>query len=98
DLVGLQALQHLVHHLARAELAGPHREVEVLRLLEAEVSDDLGEDRRALELPIRKVLRLQRLVERLTSLGLRLAFRLALEPLPDLVAGARGSRDRHPVT
>ena len=96
-LVGLQPLQHLVHDLAGAELAGADGEVEVLGLLEAEVADHLRQHRRALQLAVGQVLRLQRLVERLAALRLGLALRLALEPLPDLVAGARRGGERHPV-
>src|SRR5207245_7425389 len=41
DLLGLEALQHLVHDLLCADLSGPEREVEVLRLLEVHVADHL---------------------------------------------------------
>ena len=74
DLVGLQALEHLVDDLARADLARAEREVEVLGLLEAELADHRGEHARALELAVRQVLRLERLVERLAALLLGLAL------------------------
>ena len=97
DLLGLQALDHLVHDLAGLQLPGAEREVEVLRLLEAALADHLREHGRALELLVRQVLLLQRRLERLAALGLGLLARLAREPLPDLVARARGRRQRHPV-
>src|SRR6478736_5504040 len=68
QLVGLEAVQDLVHDLAGADLPGAEREVEVLGLLEAHLADHGGEHARALELAVWEVLRLQRLVERLPAL------------------------------
>jgi hypothetical protein len=64
DLVGLEPLDDLVDDLCRRELPGAERDVEVLRLLETRLADDLREHGRALELAVRELLRLQRLVER----------------------------------
>src|SRR6185436_487509 len=80
DLVGLQPLDDLVDDLCRRELPGAERDVEILRLLETRLADDLRKHGRALELAIRQLLRLQRLVEEITALRLRLATRLALVP------------------
>jgi hypothetical protein len=88
DLVGLEPLDDLVDDLGRRELAGAERDVEVLRLLEARLADDLREHAGALQLAVRELLRLQRLVEQVAALRLGLAARLALVPLADLVAGA----------
>ena len=88
DLVRLQPLEDLVDDLPRLELARTESDVEVLGLLEAGLSDDLGEDARALKLPVRQLLGLERLIEELAALRLGLAARLALVPLPDLVPRA----------
>ena len=96
-LVGLEAVQDLVHDLAGADLPGAEREVEVLGLLEAHLADHRGEHARALELAVREVLCLEGLVERFAPLLLRLAARLPLVPLPDLVPRTRGRRERQPV-
>src|SRR5213075_1794947 len=89
DLLDLQALQHLVHDAARSELAGAERDVEVLRLLEARLPDHAREHRRPRELPVRQVLRLQRVLERLAPLRLQVLLLLAREELTDLVPRAR---------
>src|SRR4029079_16043462 len=97
DVVDLETLLDLVDDVAGADLPGAEGEIEVLRLLEPEVSDHRGEDARALELAVREVLRLERLVERVAALLLGLAAGLALEPLPDLVASPCRPGDREPV-
>ena len=97
DLRRLQPLDDLVDDLIRRELSGAEREVEVLRLLEARLSDHLGEHGGAGDLPVRQLLLLQRLLEGLAALLLGVLARLAGEPLPDLVPRARGLRERQPV-
>ena len=97
DLLRLQPLDDLVDDAARLQLPGAEREVEVLRLLEARLADHLRERRRAAQLRVRQVLRLERVLERLASLRLGVLARLAREPLADLVARARALRQRHPV-
>src|SRR5207237_6886225 len=82
DLLGLQALQNLVDDLLRPDLAAAEREVEVLGLLEVHLADDLGEHGRASKLAVRELRGLQRLLERVASLLLRVLTRLAREPLP----------------
>ena len=63
DLLRLQPLDDLVDDRARLQLAGAEREVEVLGLLEPEVTDHLRERRRATQLRERQVLLLERLLE-----------------------------------
>ena len=98
DLLGLQALDHLVDDLRRLELPRAEREVEVLGLLEAR---SRGSPARAAAEPASfrygQVLLLQRLLERLAALLLGLLARLAREPLADLVPRARRLRERQPV-
>ena len=53
DLLRLQPLDDLVDDLRRGELPGAERDVEVLRLLESGLADDLGEHARALQLAVR---------------------------------------------
>src|SRR5207244_10720582 len=96
-LVGLQALEHLLHDRVGGQLPGAEREVEVLGLLEAALADHLGEHGRAGELPVRELLRLQRLLEPFAALLLGLLARLAREPLANLVAGPRRRGEREPV-
>ena len=97
DLFRLQPLQDLVDDLVRLELVRAERDVEVSALREAGFANHLSQDRGALQLLVRQVLSLQRVVEQLAPLGLGLAPRLTLEPLPDLVPGARGRGEAHPV-
>ena len=97
DLFRLQAVQYLVYDLAGTELPRAERDVEVLGLLEAGLADHLREHARALELAVRQVLRLERVVERFAALVLELFARLSLVPLADLVARPRRSGEAKPV-
>src|SRR5439155_21001049 len=72
----LQALDHLLDDLGRGELPRAERDVEVLGLAEARLADHLREHRRAGQLPVRQILLLQRLLERVTALLLGLLARL----------------------
>src|SRR5262249_56587919 len=65
--------------------------------LEPGLTDHLREHRRALQLLVRQVLLLERLLEGLAALLLRLLTRLARVPLPDLVARAGRRGEREPV-
>ena len=65
--LGLQPVEDLVRDLGDLELPRAEREVEVLGLLEAHLADDLGEERRARELPVGEVVLLQRVLERLAA-------------------------------
>jgi hypothetical protein len=97
DVVDLEPLEHLVDDVPRADLPRSEREVEVLGLLEPQLADHRREHARSLQLAVGQVLRLESLVERLAALLLGLSPRLALEPLADLVAGARRASEREPV-
>src|SRR6185312_2136805 len=97
DLLRLQPLDDLVDDRAGLELPRAEREVEVVRLLEAGLADHLRERRRAAELRERQVLRLERLLQRLTALLLGSFARLTRVPLADLVPRARALRERQPV-
>src|SRR5207249_11463543 len=57
----------------------------------------LSQHRRALQLLVGQVLRLQRVLQRLAALLLGLLPRLTREPLADLVARPRRLREREPV-
>src|SRR5207302_4748520 len=97
DLLDLQLLEHLVDDAPGGQLPGAEREVEVLRLLEARLADHAREHRRAGELAVGEVLRLEGSLERLAALRLEVLLLLAREELADLVARPRRSRERQPV-
>src|SRR5439155_11554779 len=97
DLCRLQALDHLLDDLGRGELPRAERDVEVLGLAEAGLADHLREHRGAGQLPVRQVLLLQGLLERVASLLLGLLAGLAGVPLPDLVPRPGRGGEREPV-
>src|SRR5262249_7092838 len=96
-LLRLQALQYLVDDRLGTYLPRAERKVEVLRLLEVHVADDLRKHRRAGELAIGELRRLQGAFERFAALLLLVLARLAREPLADLVARTRRRSERQPV-
>src|SRR5581483_9524715 len=93
----LEALEDLADDRLRRDLGGAERHVEVVGLAEAELADDVGEQRRAGDALRRQALLAQRLLERLAARVLGVLAVLGLEPLLDLVARARGLHDREPV-
>ena len=93
----LEALQDLVDDDLRRDLRAAERDVEVVGLLEAELADDVGQQRRAGQLLRRQARLVEVLLQQLAAGVLGVLARLGLEPGLDLVAGARGLDQRQPV-
>ncbi len=93
----LEALEHLGHHDARRDLCRAQRDVEILGLAEAHLTDHVGEQRRAGDLLGRQALALELLLQQVAAGVLGVLARLGLEPLLDLVARTSGLDHRQPV-
>src|SRR4051794_12881348 len=93
----LQPLHQLVDDDRGGDLRLAERDVEVLALLEAHLSDHVGEQRRAGHLLRRQARALHVLVQDLAAGALRVLAALALEPGADLRLRARRLRERQPV-
>src|SRR5215213_6361755 len=96
-LARLQPLQQLVRDCLRRDLRPPERDVEVVGLAEAHLSDHVREDRRAGDLLRRQPALFQLGLEGLAAAVLRVLAALALEESADLVSGAGRLHDRQPV-
>ncbi len=100
DLGGLallQPLHDLVDDDRRRDLRAAERDVELVALPEAHLADHVRQQRRADDPLRRQALLLEVVLEQLAPGVLGVLARLALEPLADLVAGARRLHEREPV-
>ena len=93
----LEALHDLVDDDLRRDLRAAERDVEVVGLLEAELADDVGQQRRAGQLLRRQAGLVEVLLQQLAAGVLGVLARLGLEPGLDLVAGAGRLDQRQPV-
>jgi hypothetical protein len=84
----LEALQDLVDDDLRRDLGGAERDVEIVGLLEAELADDVGQQRAAGQLLRGQAGLVQVLLQQLAARVLAVLARLGLEPGLDLVARA----------
>src|SRR4051794_4440326 len=94
----LEALHDLVDDALRRDLRAADGDVEVVGLLEAELADDVGQQRRAGQLLGRQPRLVEVLLQQLAAGVLGVVARLRLEPGFDLVAGAGRLDQREPVT
>ena len=79
------------------DLRAAERDVEVVGLLEAQLADDVGQQRRAGQLLRRQAGLVEVLLQQLAAGVLGVVARLGLEPGLDLVAGAGRLDQREPV-
>ena len=93
----LEALQDLVDDDLRRDLRAAERDVEVVGLLEAELADDVGQQRRAGQLLRGQPGLVEVLLQQLAAGVLGVVARLGLEPGLDLVARAGRLDQREPV-
>src|SRR4051794_38976856 len=93
----LEAVHHLVDDHLRRDLRRAERDVELLRLAEAHLADDVGEQWRAGDLLRRQARLGEVLLQQRAARVLGVLPALLLEPLLDLVARARGLHYREPV-